>query len=123
MQRELRYRLLEAEATVSSGVGRTMDISSNGVLFMAEHALRAGALVELSISWPVLLNEDTPVRLTTFGRVIRSSGFATACTIDKYDFRTQARARNPIPIRDDARLLKWAEAVRAKPALVSRASA
>jgi hypothetical protein len=123
LQRELRYKLLESEASVSAGVGRTMDISSSGVLFVAEHPLRPGALVEISISWPVLLNEDTPVRLIAFGRVVRSSGFATACTIDKYDFRTQAKVRNPIPIRNDASLLKWAEAIRAKPPLVRRASA
>lgn len=122
MQRELRYKLLDAEETVSSGVGRTVDVSSGGVLFLGEKSLRLGALIELSVSWPVLLNEDTPVRLIAFGRVVRSKGFATACTVDKYEFRTQARVKNPIPIRNDFKLLRWAEAVRAKP-VERRASA
>jgi hypothetical protein len=122
MQREVRYKLLESETVVTSGVGRTVDMSSNGVMFVSEHQLRPGALIELSIAWPVLLNEDTPVRLIAFGRVMRSGGFATACTIDKYEFRTQAKVRNPIPIRNDAGLLRWAEGLRAKP-LERRASA
>jgi hypothetical protein len=115
MQRELRFKLLEAAATVSSGIGRTMNVSSGGVLFVSEHQVRLGALIEISIGWPVLLNDDTPVRLVAFGRVVRSEGFATACTIDKYDFRTQANVKNPIPIRNDAGLLRWAEGLREKP--------
>jgi hypothetical protein len=122
IERDVRYKLLDSEETVSSGVGRTIDISSGGVLFLGEKTLRVGALIELSVSWPVLLNEDTPVRMIAFGRVVRNMGFVTACTIDKYEFRTQARVKNPIPIRHDTKLLRWAEAMRAKP-LERRASA
>ena len=117
LERELRYKLLEDNATVCAGVGRTIDISSNGVSFLGEHGLAPGAFVELSIGWPVLLNDECPMRLIVFGRVIRSTGFTTACSIDKYEFRTQARSarENPIPIRNDATTLRrWAETVRGK---------
>ena len=124
MERELRYKLLENDATVASGTGRTVDISSNGVSYLGQHAAVPGTLIELSISWPVLLDDVCPMRLIIFGRVVRNVGFRTACTVDKYEFRTQARTvrETPIPIRNDGALLRWAEAVRIKQ-MDARASA
>lgn len=124
MERELRYKLLENDTTVATGAGRSVDISSNGVSFLGQHPATPGNLIELSISWPVLLNDTCPMRLIVFGRVVRNLGFRTACTVDKYEFRTQARTarESPIPIRNDGALLRWAEAVRTKE-IEARASA
>ncbi len=101
-----------------------MDMSSSGVAFLGQHPARPGQLIELSISWPVLLNDTCPMRLIVFGRVVRCMGFRTACTVDKYEFRTQARMvrESPIPIRNDSALFRWAEAVRLKE-MEARASA
>jgi hypothetical protein len=126
IERELRYKQLEDDAIVVIGNGRTLDISSGGVAFMGDHNLTPGAFVELSISWPVLLDDSCPMRLIIFGRVIRNSSQCTACSIDKYEFRTQARVsrEGPTPIRNDAMLRRWAEAMRTKPAAMeARASA
>ena len=124
MEREMRYKLLENDTTVASGAGQTVDMSSSGVAFLGQHTARQGQLIELSISWPVLLNDSCPMRLIVFGRVVRCGGFRTACTVDKYEFRTQARTvrETPIPIRNDGALLRWAEAVRLKE-MEARASA
>jgi len=115
--RELRYKLLEGDAIVATGTGQTIDISSNGVAFLGQHVLTPGAFVELSISWPVLLDDSCPMRLVVFGRVVRNVKFASACTIDKYEFRTQARVfrEAPTPIRGDSMLRRWADAMKAKP--------
>ena len=113
LNRELRYKVLEEETIVDSGLGATLDIGSGGVAFLAEQRLPIGAFIELSISWPVLLENSCPMRLIVFGRIVRSSGCKTACTIDKYEFRTQARAPRPISLpRTDSMLQRWAGNIR-----------
>lgn len=113
MDRELRYKLLEGDKIVDSGVGTTLDMGSGGVAIVTENPLLVGSFIELSISWPVLLEDTCPMRLIVFGRVVRSAGRMTACTIDKYEFRTQARTvRQVVPIRTDTMLQRWADSIR-----------
>lgn len=113
LQRELRYKLLEDDAIVASGNGETVDMSSSGVLFTIDQKLKRGTFVELSISWPVLLDQTCPMRLIVFGRVQRSASERTACTVDKYEFRTQARVvQAAAPVRNDAMLQRWADGYR-----------
>src|SRR5215468_364353 len=73
MEREVRYKVLKDGATLESGHGQTIDIGSGGVLFYVEHDLAADAFIQLSVSWPVLLDDSCPMRLVTFGRILRSS--------------------------------------------------
>ena len=113
MKRELRYKVLEDDMIVESGMGVTVDMASGGIAFLIEHQLLPGSFIELSISWPVLLNDSCPMRLIAFGRVTRSSGRLTACTIDKYEFRTQGRALQTVAvIRTDSMLQRWADGIR-----------
>jgi hypothetical protein len=114
MQRDLRYKLLKDGATVESGNGQTVDIGSGGVSFQngTGKDLPAGNFIELSISWPVLLDDTCPMRLIVFGRVVRTDGSKCACTIDKYEFRTQSRVVHPMTSRTDTMLQRWAEGVR-----------
>src|SRR5215813_10413084 len=91
MQRDVRYKVLKDGATIEAGNGQTIDMGSGGVLFQVERDLAAGAFIQLSVSWPVLLDDSCPMRLVIFGRVLRSTGHQCACSIDKYEFRTQAR--------------------------------
>lgn len=90
LPRELRYRLLEGNIVI--GTGMATDASSGGIAFTSEHALPVGALIELSVSWPVALEDSCRLRLVARGRVVRSGDGKTACTIDKFEFRTQARS-------------------------------
>lgn len=109
INRELRYKVLEGDTIVESGMGTTLDMGSGGVAFRTDHLLQAGSFIELSISWPVLLEGSCPMRLIVFGRVRRSAGRQSACTMDKYEFRTQSRAVQPIaPVRADSMLQRWA---------------
>jgi len=111
LQRELRFKVLENDRIVETGTSQTIDISSGGVAFEAER-LKNGSLVELSISWPVLLDETCLMRLIVFGRVVRASKRSAACTIDRYEFRTQARVCQPQPTaRVNNTLRRWAGTV------------
>src|SRR5215475_12605390 len=89
LRRELRYKVLEDEEVIQSGFGESIDMSSSGVAFQTERDLKAGAAVEVSISWPVLLDDSCPMRLVALGHVLRCSNGLAVCSIDKYEFRTQ----------------------------------
>jgi hypothetical protein len=113
MHRELRYKVLDGDTIVEAGMGRTVDVCSGGVAFQIGHELTPGLFIELSISWPVLLEDACPMRLIVFGRVLRSSLQMSACTVDKYEFRTQARAPRPAAtVRTDSMLQRWADYIR-----------
>lgn len=122
-ERELRYKLLKDNAVVESGVGRTINMSSGGVAFLLDHDLKPGAYIELAISWPVLLENSTPMRLIAFGRVLRSAGHRSVCTIEKYEFRTQARGLHAITptVRTDSMLQRWADGMKKETLRVARA--
>jgi len=93
IESELRYKLVDSKGTSDGGLGRTLNMSSSGVLFTSETQLPVGRRVELSVDWPAQLNEHCGLKLVALGRVIRSSAEAAAIRIDKYDFRTRATAR------------------------------
>ena len=114
MQRELRYKVLDGETVVAHGTGVTLDISSSGASFRPAEPIRRGAIIELSISWPVALGDETPVRLVIFGKVVRSTGDWAACAIEQYEFRTQSRARQAPPAMHivGSSLARWSEACR-----------
>jgi hypothetical protein len=113
MHRELRYKVLDQDTIVEAGMGQTVDMGSGGVAFRIDSQLTPGLLIELSISWPVLLEDACPMRLIVFGRVLRSAHHQTVCTVDKYEFRTQARAARPLArVRTDSMLQRWADTIR-----------
>ena len=113
INRDLRYKVLKGDTIVSSGLGTTLDMASAGIAFLTEGQIAAGSFIELSISWPALLEDSCPMRLIVFGRLVRSSGRKTVCTVDKYEFRTQARVPLQIvPIRQDTMLQRWAGNIR-----------
>ncbi|SPE41485.1 Type IV pilus assembly PilZ [Candidatus Sulfopaludibacter sp. SbA3] len=113
LRRELRYKLLDDNSIIAAGVGETINISSSGVAFSIDQRLKPGGFIELSVSWPVLLDQNCPMRLIVFGRVQRSSQERAVCTVDKYEFRTQARTIQAIaPVRNDSMLQRWADGFR-----------
>jgi PilZ domain len=89
IQQEVRYKMLYGQRIAETGVGKTINVSSGGVLFTTENTLAAGMPVELSMSWPVLLNDSCPMKLMIYGCVIRSNDKGAAVSIERYEFRTQ----------------------------------
>ena len=66
---EMRYKVVTRSRAPLTGVGRTMNISSGGVLFGGDQSVPAGAFVELSLNWPILLQNTCPLTLVIIGRV------------------------------------------------------
>ncbi len=87
---ELRCRPIEPEFRLARIlIGKSLNISSKGLVFTTSEAFAPGQVIEAFIDWPVLL--DDCVRLTLFveGVVVRSTGNHTAMRIEKYEFRTR----------------------------------
>jgi hypothetical protein len=113
IQRDLRYKMAEDGLVVAAGSGQTIDMGSGGVAFVADQAITPGTYAEISISWPVLLDANCPMRLIVFGRVLRSNGRKAVCTIEKYEFRTQSRSvLASATTRADGMLQRWADGMR-----------
>jgi c-di-GMP-binding flagellar brake protein YcgR len=92
IESELRYKLIEARRLAETGQGRTLNMSSGGILFTAETPIPVGRRVELSVDWPARLNGNCGLRLVALGKVVRSDMTTAAVRIEKYDFHTCATA-------------------------------
>src|ERR1700693_4114751 len=92
IERDVRFRVLNKRGGEEMGEGKTLNISSSGVLFTSEHMLLPGRRLEMDISWPVQLNNQVALKLVARGRVVRFEEGRAAIEIQQYDFRTQPPA-------------------------------
>lgn len=90
IERDVRYKVLSRNTNDETGAGKTLNMSSNGVLFTTDGLLVPGRKVELAISWPAQLNSKVPLKLVARGRVVRSEDGIAAVEIQQYEFRTQS---------------------------------
>jgi hypothetical protein len=74
---------------VKTGHGRTVQLSSDRVLFESGDDLPHESTVELSIAWPARLNDTVGLQLWIQGRTVRSQNSCTAVEIERHEFRTQ----------------------------------
>lgn len=89
IEREVHYKTLNRRFQTCTGNGKTLNISSSGVLFTSDYHLPVGMRVEVSIDWPAHLNERCPLNLVIQGCVVRYPEGQLALNIQKYEFRTQ----------------------------------
>lgn len=87
---EVRYRVLQSKTVQQSGAGRTIDMSSGGILFTTTEQLPPGRMVELSVNWPARLDGTCLLQLVATGRVVRSDRTMAAVRIERYEFKTRA---------------------------------
>jgi hypothetical protein len=97
IEQDVRYKMLYGQRIAETGSGRTMNISSGGVWFTTEALLTSGMPIELSMTWPVLLNDSCPMKLMIYGCVVRSNERGAAVAIERYEFRTTGRSLQPQP--------------------------
>jgi hypothetical protein len=98
IEREVRYKVLTKKNMEEFGTGKTVNMSSTGVLFTTDQLLLPGRRVEVSISWPAQLNNRCALRLVARGRVVRFDDGRAAMEIQQYEFKTQAVA-TVVPIQ------------------------
>lgn len=90
VEQQIRYRLVQSKPAAKSSVGKTLNISSGGILFTTAERLLPGHVVEIAMHWPVRLNGTCPLQFVATGRVIRSDDTSAAVRIHRYEFRTRA---------------------------------
>jgi hypothetical protein len=90
VKEDVRYRVLQSKSVQISGAGKTVDMSSGGILFTTSEYLQPGRMVEISVNWPVRLDGTCPLQLVATGRVVRSDADTAAVRIERYEFRTRA---------------------------------
>ena len=95
IEREVRYKILSKKHAEEMGLGMTVNMSSNGVLFTTDQLLIPGRRLELNISWPAQLNSKVALKLVARGRVVRYEEGRAAMEIQQYEFRTQGGAQTP----------------------------
>lgn len=92
IEREVRYSVMNRRSGEDPGEGRTINMSSAGVLFTSTQMLLPGRRLEVSISWPAQLNNKVALKLVARGRVVRYEHGCAALEIQQYEFRTQSAA-------------------------------
>lgn len=90
LEREIRFKILSRKENDEAGLGKTINMSSNGVLFSADRFVVPGKRLEVAISWPAQLNAKVALKLVARGRVVRCEDGKVAIEIQQHEFRTQA---------------------------------
>jgi hypothetical protein len=86
---DIRYRVLGKQGRAGTGTGRTINISSKGVLFRTERRLPVGGRIEVWINWPLRLNDRCALNLVVHGRIVRHEQDMAAVQIHHCEFRTR----------------------------------
>jgi len=90
IEREVRYKILGVKKIVRyTGSGKTLDMSSRGILFTTESRLPEGVTVKIAISWPAQLDNATHLKLVAIGVLVRSDERQAAISIQRYEFKTR----------------------------------
>lgn len=84
---DVRYKLFRGR-TVQSGVGKSVNMSSSGILFQGG-PIEVRKKIEVSVNWPMQLGGACRLKLVAQGRVVRCENGYVAVAIDRYEFRTQ----------------------------------
>ena len=101
----VHFKVMKDYLVLGTGTGTTSDMSSKGVAFTTTQPPKVGSYLELSVNWPVLLNDSCPMKLMIYGCVVRSNEKGAAVAIERYEFRTQgSRAFQQTPTQYEVRV-------------------
>lgn len=94
---DLEYRMTGPCKEPLWGTGRTVNVSSKGVLLESSSPLPVGRSIQLAIVWPILLNEETGLKLWVTGRTVRTDGHRTAVAFHRHEMRTRRLSTAAMP--------------------------
>jgi PilZ domain len=86
---DLRYKTIDLGREILMGSGKTVNVSSSGLLFTCESGIGVGRRLEVCIHWPARLNEKCSLNLIARGRVTRQAAGRIAVDIQEYEFRVK----------------------------------
>jgi hypothetical protein len=84
---KLPVELIRTGAAPEPRIAETRNMSSNGILFIADVAVPVGEIIEYFVTLPVARATQRPVRLRCVGKVVRhDGGNGMAATLERYEF-------------------------------------
>ena len=89
MDREVRYRVLERKSIEPVHLGKTINMSSNGVLFTTDQFLNPGRYMEVCINWPAQLDSKVALIGDKRLRVDTLASHPIKVAIKLLDFRSE----------------------------------
>ena len=89
---EVEYKVPGGNGVRQKGLGRTINISSRGVLFDVSEPLPNRCTIQLSINWPFLLDRSIPLKLRLDGEIVRVQGNRIAVRVTGHTFHTTGHA-------------------------------
>ena len=89
IHQDVLYTLLDGKTRSGACTGKTVDMSSGGILFTTSEVLYPGKRLELAVNWPARLDGTCRLKLVALGRVVRTEADRAAIAIEHYEFRTQ----------------------------------
>ena len=96
---DVEYRLISRGRIERLGSGKTLNISSGGVLIEVTDPMPSGGPIELLLNWPFLLEGVCPLKLVMRGRIVRCDARGVAIRARHHEFRTAgARSQKARPV-------------------------
>jgi hypothetical protein len=89
---DVAFQLIGRGSSHATGNGRSVNISSSGILVATKAPLPADAPIILQIAWPAKLNNTLALSLHVRGRTVRSDGNFTAVAFARHEFRTRRKS-------------------------------
>ena len=84
---EARFTVAKHGSHEKSGSGHTIDLSSSGLSFTTKMTLRPGENLDVTIDWPVSLDEAIKLEVLISGVVVRADTTVVALQIERHEFR------------------------------------
>ena len=80
------YRLFGRDGSVQEGWGRTLNMSSGGLLVVSDQPICKGRTIEITVQLPAQFKDATGPRLLVLGHVLRSDAKRAAIRILRHGF-------------------------------------
>jgi hypothetical protein len=103
---EVDYRTSNGRRWLTTGHGRTINISCSSVFFSTEEPVPAGTPIELSIPWPARLHGTVALNLLVTGTTAHVRDACVAVRIARYEFRTRSSRPNAGPFSGDKKVVE-----------------
>jgi len=87
---DIRYRII-GRGAFEFGSGKTVNMSSGGILLTTDRVLSPGSQVEVEVDWPVKLDDWVSLKLIIMGQIVRSEKRAVVLVgvkISRHTFHT-----------------------------------
>jgi hypothetical protein len=103
IEADLSYQVFSRSKLIGAGYGRTLDISSGGVLFQSVDPVPPRRKIELAVVWPVRPEDARSVELWATGITLPPRRGRTVVKLSRFAFRMANPGKSSVAaLRNDA---------------------